>query len=120
VEQVRKKISMELALCQPSGAKNLEVAPRFAKNVCAAALSSVGDCDISWLYCSELSETTKQTLQELQLPSFVHAVLPTLLDAISFSVHIGCVDLSDCRDINRWAQGVTYCQQDPSSLHVTW
>jgi hypothetical protein len=111
---------MELGLCQPSGVKNLEVAPSFTKNFCAAAMSSVGDYGISWLHCSEVSKMTKQTLQELHLPSFVHAVLPTLLDAISFSVHIGSVDLSDCRDINRWAQGVTYCQQDPSPLHVAW
>jgi hypothetical protein len=83
------------------------------ENFCAAALSSVGDSDIAWLYCSEVTEMTKQTLQELHIPSFVHTVLPTLADAISFSVHSGSVDLSDCRDINRWAQGVMYCQQDP-------
>jgi hypothetical protein len=43
---------MELGLCHSSGAKNLEVSPRFTK-LCSRALSSVGDCDIEqcwWLW----------------------------------------------------------------------
>ena len=57
---------------------------------------------------------TKRTLQEPHLPPFVEAVLPTSVDAITFSVqNTGSVDLSDYRDVNRWAQGVTHCQQGP-------
>jgi hypothetical protein len=37
--------------------------------------SSVGDSDISWLYCREVREMTKQTLQEPHLPPFVEAML---------------------------------------------
>jgi hypothetical protein len=84
------------------------------ENLCAPALSSVGDSDISWLYCGEMTEMTKLSLQEPHLPPFVEALLPTPVDAITFSVqNTGSVNLSDYRDVNRWAQGVTHCQQDP-------
>jgi hypothetical protein len=82
--------------------------------LCAPALSSVGDCDIYWLYCRGVTEMTKQTLHDHHLTPFVEAVLPTPVDAITFSVQSkGSVHLSDYRDVNRWAQGLTHCQQDP-------
>jgi len=63
---------------------------------------------------------TKQTLQKPHLPPFVEAVLPTPVDAITFSVqNTGSVDLSDYRDVNRWAQGVTHCQQGPRLVTST-
>jgi len=51
---------------------------------CAPALSSVGDSDISWLYCREVRGMTKQTLQEPHLPPFVEAMLPTPVDALTY------------------------------------
>jgi len=86
------------------------------ETLCPAAQSSVGDSDISWLYCRQVTEMTKQTPQEPHLLPFVDAVLPTAADAITFSVqNTGYIDLSDYCDVNRWAQGVTHCQQDPNS-----
>ena len=84
-----------------------------------AALSSVGDSDISWLYCREVTEMTKQTPQELHLPPFVDAVLPTPVDAITFwLLNTGPIDLSDYRDINLRVQGVDALSTAPSLGNV--
>jgi len=83
------------------------------ETLCPAALSSVCDSDVSWLYCREVTEMTKQTHQEPHLPPSVDAVQPTTVDVITFSVqNTGSIDLSDYRDVNFRAQGVTHCQQD--------